>query len=110
MSRLVLSVAKPDITGVAQTRVEVPDAGSIRLWGEHPTLLGFSVLSPTCGHNRSQDGSMRLLAVRRGHRLSPVEYSPCRRRTGAICLPPCGLFRGCGIAVRLLSIKEDCYH
>jgi hypothetical protein len=31
MSRLVLSVAKPDRTGVTQTRVEVPDAGSIKL-------------------------------------------------------------------------------
>jgi hypothetical protein len=70
MSRLVLSVAKPNTIVV-----EVADAGRIKPEGEQPGPLGFAVLSPAYGHNRPDGRSIRLLAVTRSHRLYPVEYS-----------------------------------
>jgi hypothetical protein len=52
MSRLVLSVAKPNRTRVTQTRVKVADGGQSGYEGERPMLLGFAVFSPTYGLNR----------------------------------------------------------
>jgi hypothetical protein len=46
MGRLVLSVAKPNRIGVTQTRVELPDAGSIRLSGRAADAVGLRRAQP----------------------------------------------------------------